>query len=128
MLMALLLSLTQRQRTWCPGLHLKLVSTLIISKFKFKKIILGYSGMNTHTGLYVLSKIMKNFIGVMSEEARTISDTDGELCYTYTRTHTHTHTHTLHVLYMCSACEVHVLTIIHYWIVLASRRLAGVLA
>lgn len=80
--------------------------------------------MNTHTGLYVLSKIMKNFIGVMSEEARTISDTDGELCYTYRCMHTHT----LHVLYMCSACEVHVLTIVHYWIVLASRRLAGVLA
>ena len=52
--------------------------------------------MNTHTGLYVLSKIMKNFIGVMSEEARTISDTDGELCYICMHTHTYT------------ACAVHV--------------------
>lgn len=61
--------------------------------------------MNTHTGLYVLSKIMKNFIGVMSEEARTISDTDGELCYTYRCMHTRTHTH-IHC--MCCTCVVHV--------------------
>ncbi|XP_019850041.1 PREDICTED: uncharacterized protein LOC100639981 [Amphimedon queenslandica] len=36
----------------------------------------GYSGLNTHTGLYVLSRIVKNFIAIIAEEARTISDTD----------------------------------------------------
>ena len=48
---------------------------------------LGYSGLNTHTGLYVLSRIVKNFIAIIAEEARTVSDTDSkQLQYTCTCT------------------------------------------
>ena len=49
---------------------------VIIIKYVIKS--LGYSGLNTHTGLYVLSRIVKNFIAIIAEEARTISDTDSK--------------------------------------------------
>ena len=42
--------------------------------------IIGYSGIDTETALYVLTRIAKNFVAVLSEEARTISDTDS-MCF-----------------------------------------------
>lgn len=45
-------------------------------------MVIGYSGMDPHTAVYVLSKTVKYFISILSEEARTITDTDSKLLIT----------------------------------------------
>ena len=38
----------------------------------------GYSGLDADSALYLLSRIMKHFVDIIAEEARSLPDGDGE--------------------------------------------------
>ena len=40
--------------------------------------LVGYSGLDADSALYLLSRIMKHFVDIIAEEARSLPDGDGE--------------------------------------------------
>ena len=49
--------------------------------------------MNETTGLFILRRIISKFIAIVSEEAKTLPDTDGK----FINRHTHTHMHVIFI-------------------------------